>query len=62
VGTIDESGFDRILNDKRRAILVFVVTKNTLVLLRIAFGQAFLEGCAIAGAKAQFSYLPLRPD
>jgi hypothetical protein len=28
-------------------MLVFVVTKNTLVLLRIAIGEAFRAGCAI---------------
>ena len=33
--------------NKRRAMLVFVVTKNTLVLLRIAIGEAFRAGCAI---------------
>jgi hypothetical protein len=43
-------------------MLVFVVAKNTLVLLRIAFGQAFRAGCAMAGAKAQFSFHSLRPD
>jgi hypothetical protein len=25
-------------------------------------GQAFRAGCALAGAKAQFSFIPLRPD
>jgi hypothetical protein len=39
-------------------MLVFVVTKNTLVLLRIAFGLAFRAGCAMAGAKVQILFLP----
>ena len=39
--------------NKRRAMLVFVVTKKPRALLRIVFGQAFRAGCAITGAKAQ---------
>jgi hypothetical protein len=48
--------------NKRRAMLVFVVTKKARALLRIAFGQAFRAGCAITGAKAQFSFNRLWPD
>jgi hypothetical protein len=41
--------------NKRRDMLVFVVTKKTRALLSIVAGQAFRGGCAITGAKAQLS-------
>ena len=44
--------------NKRRAMLVFVVTKNTLVLLRIAIGEAFRAGCAIGVRGGGTSSLP----
>jgi hypothetical protein len=43
-------------------MLVFVVAKNTRALLKIVSGQAFRAGRAIAGAEAQLSFNPLRPD
>ena len=48
--------------NKRRAMLVFVVTKNTLAPLRMAFGQAFRAGCAMAGAKAHLFLFNVQPD
>jgi hypothetical protein len=46
----------------RRAILVFVVAKNTRSLLSIASELAFRAGFAIAGAKALIISGPLRHD
>jgi hypothetical protein len=46
----------------RRAILAFVVAKNTRSLLSIASELAFRAGFAIAGAKALIISGPLRHD